>query len=264
MHLMYASNRDQRLRDEILVHYDGFAVRLARTFSTRREETEDLIQVARLGLIHALDRFDPTCERPFIAFAKATILGELKKHVRDHTWRIRTPRSLQEHYLVICRTADDLTQELGRSPRISEIAARAGLSDEQVLEGMEVATSVTPMSLDHPGGGTDRTIDPGSDDPGFARLETRWTVDAAVGRLPPREQRILHLRFVEGLTQAQIASHLGVSQMCVSRILTKTLRLLRTRLASGDGHETRVLRLTQGVEPDATVRSDDTSAMVSR
>jgi RNA polymerase sigma-B factor len=255
---MYALTRDRRLRDEILAHYDGFAARLARTFSTRNEETEDLVQVARMGLIHAVDRFDPSRERPFVAYAQATILGELKRHIRDHTWRIRTPRSLQENYLLVCRTTDDLVQELGRSPRIPEIAARAGLSDEAVLEAMEIARSARPTTLDHPNRGADSTsIDPPTDDPGFTRLESRWTVDAAVGRLPPREQRILHLRFVEGLTQAQIAGQLGVSQMCISRILSRTLRLLQTRLAAHDQHETRALRHLAGVEAVTGVSNDD-------
>src|SRR5207248_8488008 len=134
LHIMYSVTRDRRLRDELLAHYDHFAVRLGRGFSTLREDADDLVQVARVGLIHALDRFDPSRERPFLAFAHMTIIGELKRHIRDHTWRLRTPRSLQEHYLVMVRTADDLTQELRRSPQIAEIAARSGLTDEQVLE----------------------------------------------------------------------------------------------------------------------------------
>lgn len=234
LHRMYALRRDRRLRDELLAEYDDFAVHLARRFSTRREETEDLTQVARVGLIHALDRYDPQRERPFLAFAGVTIRGELKRHVRDHTWRLRTVRSLQEHYLLVARTADDLTQELGRSPRISEVAARAGLSEEEVLEAMDLAHSVMPMSLDHPGSGSDgAAIDPGATDPGFGRVEDRQMVTKLINRLPQREQRIMRLRFEHELSQAQIAAQLGVSQMCISRILARTIRLMRAQLSIG-------------------------------
>ncbi len=234
LHLMYSLSRDQRLRDELLAEYDDFAVHLARRFSTRREETEDLIQVARVGLIHALDRYDPQRERPFLAFAGVTIVGELKRHVRDHTWRLRTVRSLQERYLLVVRTADDLTQEFGRSPRINEVAARAGLSQDEVLEAMDLAHSVNPMSLDHPGSGSDgATIDPGATDSGFGRVEDHQMVTKLIARLPQREQRIVRLRFEHELTQAEIAAQLGVSQMCISRILARTIRLMRAQLSIG-------------------------------
>lgn len=166
LQIEYARTQDPLLREELVAHYDSFAVRLAQSFTTRREATEDLLQVARLGLIKAVDRFDPGRGRPFEAFARVTIIGELKRHLRDHTWRIRPTRSLQEHYLIVIRTADDLTQELGRSPRIPEVAARAGLSEEQVLEAMDVARA-NPVSLDHPTFGDDGwTVEPGADDPG--------------------------------------------------------------------------------------------------
>lgn len=231
LHLMYALTRDRRLRDELLAHYDSFAVGLGRGFSTMREDIDDRVQVARVGLIHALDRFDPHRERPFQAFARVTILGELKRHVRDHTWRLRTARSLQEHYLVMVRAADDLTQEYGRSPRVGEIAARSGLTEEQILEAMEVAASVRSLSLDQPIGGPDGLrIDPSDQDPGFERVDNRRMLRTVIARLPDREQEIVRLRFDESLTQSQIAARLGVSQMYISRVLTRTLRLLRTRL----------------------------------
>jgi RNA polymerase sigma-B factor len=234
LHLMYALSRDRRLRDELLAEYDNFAVHLARRFSTRREEIEDLTQVARLGLIHALDRYDPNRERPFLAFAGVTIIGELKRHVRDHTWRLRTVRSLQERYLLVARSADDLTQEFGRSPHISEVAARAGLSEDDVLEAMDVARSVMPVSLDQPGPTPDgATIDPGVTDPGFARVEDYQMVTKLIARLPQREQRIMRLRFEQELSQAEIAAELGVSQMCISRILARTIRVMRAQLRIG-------------------------------
>ena len=232
LHVRYALTRDRRLRDELLAHYDAFAVQLARNFSTRREDREDLVQVARLGLIHAVDRFDPNLERPFMAYAQVTIKGQLKRHIRDHTWRFRVPRSLQEQYLVVVRTVDDLTQETGRSPLISEVAARAGLSEEQVLEAMEVMHSATPLSLDQPTGGDDgRTLDPAGEDGGFRRVDDQGAITKALSRLPERDQQIVRLRFEEELTQSQIAARLGVSQMCISRVLSRTLRRMHTHLA---------------------------------
>ncbi|HET9770963.1 MAG TPA: sigma-70 family RNA polymerase sigma factor, partial [Acidimicrobiia bacterium] len=195
------------------------------------EDHEDLVQVARLGVIHAVDRFDPNRERPFVAYAEVTITGELKRHIRDHTWRVHVPRGLQERYLVVVRAVDDLTQETGRSPRISEVAARGGLSEEQVLEAMEVIQSATPLSLDEPIGGDDGSrLDPGRDDGGFCRVDDEGTVSEALSRLPERDQQILRLRFEEGLTQSQIAARLGVSQMCISRVLSRTLRRMHNQL----------------------------------
>lgn len=232
LHAIYAMTRDRRLRDELLAHYDAFAVRLARTFPTRREDREDLVQVARIGLIQAVDRFDPDRQRPFVAYARVTILGELKRHVRDHTWRVRVPRALQEHYLVVLRTLDDLTQETGRSPRISEVAAGAGLSEEQVLEAMEVIHSARPLSLDLPiGGDGGWTLDPAAEDGGFGRVDDRRAITKSLNRLPERDQQILRLRFEEELTQSQIAARLGVSQMCISRVLSRALHRMHTHLA---------------------------------
>jgi RNA polymerase sigma-B factor len=234
LHVRYALTRERWLRDELLGHYDAFAVGLARRFSSRREDREDLVQVARMGLIHAIDRFDPNRERPFVAYAQVTILGELKRHIRDHTWRFRVPRALQEQYLVVMRTVDDLTQETGRSPRISEVAARAGLSEEQVLGAMEVMHSATPLSLDQPVGGDDgSTLDPASDDGGFRRVDDQRTITTVLNRLPERDREIVRLRFEEELTQSEIAVRLGVSQMCISRVLSRTLRRMHAHLAEG-------------------------------
>jgi RNA polymerase sigma-B factor len=231
LHATYFRTREQSVRNEILAHYDGFAVRLARSFSTRREDRDDLIQVARLGLIHAVDRFDPSRERPFVAFARATILGELKHHVRDLTWKIRPPRSLQEQYLVVARTVDDLTQELGRSPQIPEVAARAGLSVEQVLEAMELTGADRMLSLDHPGNPDGDPLDPGILDLRFAHVEDAQTLQRLISKLPEREQQILRLRFEEGLTQWEIANRVGVSQMLISRRLARLMSRMQAELA---------------------------------
>lgn len=230
LHAAFARTGDRRLRDRLLAHYDGLAVGLARRFSTRREATEDLVQVARVGLIHAVDRFDPGRGRPFAAYAHTTILGELKRHLRDHSWRLRPTRSLQEHYLLVIRTVEELTQQLGRSPRIAEVAARAGLSDEDVLEALELARA-EPVSLDGP---VDRdpesTYDPGADDPGFAAVDNRLEAAGILAGMTGRDREVFRLRFVDQLTQSEIAALVGTNQMGVSRILARNVGRIRARL----------------------------------
>ena len=228
LHAAYARTRNPGLRADLAAAYDSFAQALARGFPTRRESKEDLVQVARIGLLHAIDRFDPTRERPFLVFARTTILGELKRHVRDRSWSMHIPRSLQEHFLTVVRTVDDLAQELGRSPRISEVATRCGLSEEQVLESMELGRTHQPLSLDRPPGGDERrSLDPGESDALLDAIEIRMLVANLVGRLPQRERQVIHLRFVDELTQSQIAARLGVSQMQISRLLARALARLR-------------------------------------
>jgi RNA polymerase sigma-B factor len=232
LHRVFAAGRDPEVRAELAATYDEFALSLARRFHTRRESVEDLSQVARIGLLHAIDRFDPALERPFVVFARATIVGELKRHVRDRTWVMRVPRSLQEHYLEVVRAADDLAQELGRSPGIPEVAERTGLSEDHVLEAMELGAAQHPASLDAllPDG---NALDPGTDDPALAAVERRAYLAGVLARLPERERTILRLRFIDGLTQTQIGARMGVSQMYVSRMLSRTLSRLRARAASG-------------------------------
>jgi RNA polymerase sigma-B factor len=226
LHATYAATRDHHLRDALLAHYDPLAVRLARGFPSRREEAADLVQVARVGLILALDRFDPSRARPFGAFARATITGELKRHLRDQTWPMHVPRSLKEHYLTVCRVADDLTQELQRSPHATENAARAGLSESEVLEVMRLAHSTDFIGLDAtPPGDSAAT-----EDPAFGRFENEWTVAALLPALPSTEREMLRLRFELGLSQADIAARRGVSQMSICRGLQKSLGRLRRRL----------------------------------
>jgi RNA polymerase sigma-B factor len=233
LHAAYARTGDRRLRDRLLGHYDDLAVRLGRRFSTRREATEDLIQVARVGLIHALDRFDPDRGRPFAAFAHATIVGELKRHVRDHSWRIRPTRGMQERYLLVIRTVEDLTQQLARSPRIAEVAARTGLSEEDVLEALELANS-DPVSLDGPvGHDAESTHDPGADDPGFAAVDNRFDAARLLAELTTREREVFRLRFVDQFSQSEIAALVGTNQMGISRILARNLGRMRARLRNG-------------------------------
>lgn len=229
----YATSRDPALRSDLLAEYDRLAVALVRELGTRRDAFEDLVQVARIGLLHAIDRFDPTRERPFVAFARATIMGELKRHLRDRTWRIRPPRSLQEHHLIVIRTVDDLTQEFGRSPLIGEISHRTGLSEEDVLAAMEAGHTNAVLSLDSPF--EDGTLhDPGHESLGFAQVDDELFVARLIAHLPERDRRILSLRFEQGLTQGQIAEVLGLSQMSISRSLARALAKLRSALTTAE------------------------------
>jgi RNA polymerase sigma-B factor len=227
MHTSFAATRDETLRSQLLARYDGLALALARKFPGRGESRDDLAQVARIGLIHAVDRFDPERGRPFVVFARATISGELKRHLRDHTWTMRIPRSLHDNHLNVLATVDDLTQELGRSPRIAEVAARCGLSEEKVLEAVEVDR---PLSLNAADGGGH--LEPSTEEAGLELVEEHSFLATLVGPLPQREQRVLGLRFVDGLSQSQIAERLGVSQMCISRVLARALERMRKNAAS--------------------------------
>ena len=229
LHLIYAVTRDRRIRNQLVAHYDPFALSLARRFSTRRESVEDLVQVARVGLIHAVDRFDPARERPFQAFARSTILGELKRHLRDHTWRMRVPRGLQEDYLQVVRTADDLTQELGRSPSICEVAARAGLSEDRTFEAINVGRSDW-LSPPDPDDG--QAVEVAVDEKGFSQVEDHLVLADALRCLSPREQHIFRLRFKDERSQAQIAIQVGTNQMAISRILTHNLNRMHAYLHS--------------------------------
>jgi RNA polymerase sigma-B factor len=233
LHASFALSRDPQARNELVTHYDPLALSLARCFGSRREFREDLAQVARIGLIHAVDRFDPDRGRPFTAFARATIVGELKHHLRDHTWGMRVPRPLQERYLAVIRTADDLTQELGRLPRTPEVAARVGLSEAQVLQAIGVDAVGHIQSLDRTTA-SGRELDPSEEDYNLERVENRTDLVALLGNLPERTLRTLELRFANGLTQLEIARHVGRSQIWVSRTLTRTLERIR---AVADGEQ---------------------------
>ena len=228
LHEIYAATGDPAIRSELMASYDGFARSLALKFR-HRESVDDLMQVARIGLLHAIDRFDPEMGRPFPLFARITITGELKRHIRDKTWSMRVPRSLQEDYLSIMRAVDDLTGEQSDSPTMEAVATRCGLSVDRVIEAMELRVSQRALSIDAPmaGGSDDAMIEPGAEDTGFIRLENQELLGRLLDRLSARDRRIIELRFVDELTQAEIAEQVGVSQMCVSRVLARTLGRLR-------------------------------------
>jgi RNA polymerase sigma-B factor len=193
---------------------------------------EDLVQVASIGLLKAIDRFDSARGVKFSTYATPTIVGELKRHFRDKGWAMRVPRRLQEISLQLSRVVGDLYQELGRSPTVPEIAERTGLSDEDVLEGMEAVQAHSLPSLDAPTDeeGTTSGAVLGAEDETFELLEAWASVAPHLERLADRERTILYFRFFRGLTQSQIADRLGISQMHVSRILSRTLAGLREAL----------------------------------
>jgi RNA polymerase sigma-B factor len=227
----YATTRDSALRDQLIEAHIGLAEYLARRFANRGEPLDDLVQVASLGLVKAVERFDPARGLEFTTFATPTIVGELKRHFRDKGWAVRVPRRVQELHLRITRVIDDLSNELGRSPNVDEIAMRAGTTEDEVIEAIDAGSAYRSTSLD--AGRSDDDESPGllgqlgDVDPELARSELRTTLGPLIAALPEREQVMLYLRFYEGLTQSEIAKRLGISQMHVSRLLARSLQQLR-------------------------------------
>jgi RNA polymerase sigma-B factor len=223
------------LRDEIVASQVGLAEYLARRFKNRGEPIEDLIQVALLGLLKAVERFDPGRGLEFSTFATPTIVGELKRHFRDKGWAVRVPRRVQELHLRMGTVVNNLAQEMGRSPTIPEIAQRAEVSVDEVLEAMEAGRAYRFSSIDAPAGDDDdRAQSPaaaqlGEADSGLEEVEQRMLLSPLIASLPKREQMIIHLRFFRGMTQSEIAGRLGISQMHVSRLLARSLAQLRDR-----------------------------------
>lgn len=232
---LFARLPDPVVREELTRRFLPLAEYLARRFSGRGESQDDLFQVASLGLLNAIDRFDPDRDVQFSTFAAVTMVGELKRHFRDKGWAIRVPRRLQEIGLRMNAVLPELSQQLGRSPTVDELAARCEATAEEVLEAMEASQAYATSSLDAPANdeGAARIEVLGSDDPSIALLEEWASIAPAVRDLPRRERTVLYLRFFRGLTQSEIAREVGVSQMHVSRILSQTLRTLREAVGSG-------------------------------
>lgn len=228
----FARTRDPSLRDQLIEAHLGLAEYLARRFSNRGEPLDDLVQVASMGLLKAVDRFDPERGVEFSTYATHTVVGELKRHFRDKGWAVRAPRRMQELYLRIGKIVADLSQELGRSPTIPELAAQAQVSAEEVLEAMEAGQAYRFASLDASSPSDDDGDSLGSRlgeiDPEMAEAERRVALSPLLSTLGRREQNIIHMRFFEGLTQSEIAARLGISQMHVSRLLARSLAQLRT------------------------------------
>lgn len=228
----FAETRDPTTRGKLVEAHIGLAEYLARRFSNRGEPLDDLVQVASVGLLKAVDRFDPGRGVEFSTYATHTIVGELKRHFRDKGWAVRAPRRMQELYLRLGGIVSSLNQRLGRSPTIAELAAEAQVSEEEVLEALEAGQAYRFTSIDAPGPGGDEgdtmSAQLGADDPGMIDAERRMALSPLLATLPEREQLILHLRFFEGLTQSVIAERLGISQMHVSRLLARSLAQLRS------------------------------------
>jgi RNA polymerase sigma-B factor len=226
-----ATDGDARARDELVERFLPLARALALRYQHSHESLDDLLQVAALGLVKAIDGFDPERQIAFSSYAVPTILGELRRHFRDRTWAVRVPRNLQELSLRIDRTVEDLADRLRRQPPIAEVAAALGADEEEVLEALQARGAYRALSFDAPRGSDEEaptladSIGVGED--GFERAEQRATLDALLGLVTPRERDVLRLRFEEDMTQAEIGAIVGVSQMQISRIIRRALELLR-------------------------------------
>jgi len=223
------------LRDDLVRLHLPLVEHFARRFLNRGEPFDDLLQVGTIGLIKAVDRFDIERGVEFSTYATPTILGEIKRHFRDRGWAIRVPRRLQELRITIAAATAELTQTLGRAPTVKELALEVGVSDEEIIEGLESANAYSTLSLDAPdSGGDDGSLSMidviGEDDEALAHVENRETIKPLLEALDPREKHILTLRFFKGMTQSQIATEIGISQMHVSRLLARTLAQLRESL----------------------------------
>ena len=226
--------RREETRNHLVTLHLPLVEHLARRFRNRGEPYDDLVQVATIGLIKAIDRYDPERGVEFSTYATPTIVGEIKRWFRDKGWAVRVPRRLQELRLAIGSATGALTQELGRSPTVTELAERVGASEDDVLEGLESAAAYSTLSLDAPDAGEadgPSVLDMlGSEDTALEGVENREALKPLLATLPERERRILLLRFFAGMTQSQIATEVGISQMHVSRLLARTITRLREGL----------------------------------
>ena len=223
-----AELRRQAIEDNV-----PFAQRLARRFRDRGEPVDDLTQVAMVGLVNAVDGYDPQRGCEFAGYATPTIVGEIRRYFRDKGWRIKVPRRLQELRLQVNRAKVELSQTMAGSPTVTDLARHLGVTEDEVAEAIEVARLYNPVSLSAPAGpDTDLGVaDPLGDlDPGMEAVDNRESVKPLLASLPERERTILTMRFFQDMTQSQIAAQLGISQMHVSRLLAQTLQRLRTAL----------------------------------
>lgn len=226
--------RRTRLRAELVTDYLSVAEHIARRFSGRGEAFDDLVQVARVGLINAVDRFEPDRGTDFLSFAVPTIMGEVRRHFRDASWSVRVPRRLKELHLQIGQVSGQLGQRLGRAPTPTEIARQLDLSVEEVSEGLQAGNAYYAVSVDKPAGDDTEAASLadtlGGEDGALESVENHEALQPLLRELPPRERTILMLRFFGNMTQTQIAERVGISQMHVSRLLSQTLAHLRAQL----------------------------------
>ena len=223
----------ERIREQLVNAYHDFVYFLARKFQNRGEPLDDIVQVGYLGLIKAIERFDPDLGFEFTTFATLTVAGEIKRHFRDKGTAIRFPRRLQELHASVVRVNEQMKNELGREPAVAELAERLGVTPDDVTEAIEIGPAYVPLSLDQPIGSSDgqdsRAVADqiGSPDPELDRVEMRDVLDRAMEHLTPRERSIMAMRFYEQMSQSEIARRLGISQMHVSRLQRAALEQLR-------------------------------------
>jgi RNA polymerase sigma-B factor len=238
MHTEFARTREPQLRARLTVVYQPFARHFALRYRNSSEPLDDLVQVAMLGLVNAIDRYDPS-RGSFRSYAGRIIIGELKRHFRDKTWAVHVPRGLQERALLVRDSVGPLRQRLGRTPTTAEVAAHVGLAEEDVLEAMDVFASYRARSLDAPTAAHDRnerSHDVATVESGFDRVETemarRRTVAKLLDALAEEDRELVRLYYGEGLTQTEVAEKLGVSQVSVSRHLRRVVSRLRVVAAA--------------------------------
>ena len=239
--MRYHRNGDFRARDELCERFLPLARQLARRYQRGSEPLDDLVQVASVGLVKAIDRFDPDRTTAFSSYAVPTMVGELKRYFRDFGWAVHVPRGMQERTVAVQATVTRLSKELGRSPAAAEVARDLDLPEEQVLEAMEAALAYDALSLEAPRPGGDEAGDAvfgdtiGEVDGRYELVELAATIAPALRDLDERDRRILHMRFLEDLTQSEIAARIGVSQMHVSRLIRRALARLEAAATEGDG-----------------------------
>lgn len=231
----YRASGDRRLRNQLVEDNRHLADYFVKRYSRRGVAADDLRQLALMAIIHAVERFDPDVGVAFSTFASRTIEGEVKRYFRDRTWSVRPPRRSQELHLELRRTEEDLSQTLGRSPTVAELAATLDVSEDHVLEALEAGVAHQAASLDHAPGDDDDAPTRGDRvlaeaEPGYGDVERKMIVQELMEGLPERERSIVYMRFFENMTQPEIAERVGVSQSYLSRILRKALVDLRTRM----------------------------------
>jgi RNA polymerase sigma-B factor len=235
----YHEQGDLQAREQLIEQYMSLVRSLARRYSYRGEQLDDLVQIGAIGLIKAIDRFDLSRGVELTTYATPNIIGEIKRHFRDRGWAVRVPRGLQELNVRLSKLVEQLTVQLSRSPTIAELAKAAGVEEEEVLEALESGRAYSSLSLSQGGGQEDgEELDPletlGEIEHQYEVSEDRALLEPGFRVLDDRERMILHLRFFEGLTQSQIAQQVGISQMHVSRLIRRALEKIREEIASDE------------------------------
>ena len=234
----YHEQGDLAAREQLIEQYLSLVRSLARRYAYRGEQLDDLVQIGCIGLIKAIDRFDIDRGVELTTYATPNIIGEIKRHFRDKGWAVRVPRGLQELNVQLSKIVEDQTVQLGRSPTIPELAKAAGVEEELVLEALESGRAYTSLSLSAGGSDEDGELDPleslGTEEHQYSVSEDRAVLAPGFRVLDERERRILHLRFFDGLTQSQIAQHVGISQMHVSRLIRRALEKIRDEIATDE------------------------------